>query len=151
MYDTAGEIKDWFQKAVPEPNEKNKAVQLGVHFEEIAEMMVQLSSGSPAVQSQLVEAKQSLLNLAHTCKTLDPEYLKINIEDRKEFLDALCDQIVTAIGCGHMHQMAITTALHEISDSNNSKFDSEGNPIFDENGKIKKGPDYFPPNLEPFV
>ena len=70
--------------------------------------------------------------------------------DKTELLDALCDQIITAIGVAHMFGMNIEGALTEINRSNWSKFVNEA-PVFDENGKITKGPDYTPPDLTEFL
>jgi predicted HAD superfamily Cof-like phosphohydrolase len=67
-----------------------------------------------------------------------------------ELLDSLADQIVTAIGVAHMMGFDILGALQEVNRSNFSKFE-DGKAVFDENGKIRKGKDYTPPNLESFV
>jgi len=64
-----------------------------------------------------------------------------------DLLDALCDQIVTATGVGHMMNMKLPLALEEVNASNYSKF-VNGEPIFNENKKIMKGPSYFKPSLE---
>jgi len=77
-------IKLWFERAVPEPTDKNRAVQLGVHFEEVSEMLVAIDSHS-----------------------ID--------------LGALWSKFI------------------------------DGHPVFDANGKIAKGKDYTPPNLDSFV
>jgi predicted HAD superfamily Cof-like phosphohydrolase len=84
-------------------------------------------------------------------KHLKTSTTPIVIEDRKEFLDALCDQIVTATGSGAFLGMNMEGALSEVDQSNWSKFDENGNPIFDENGKISKSPAYRKPELEPFI
>jgi predicted HAD superfamily Cof-like phosphohydrolase len=70
--------------------------------------------------------------------------------DRKALLDSLCDQIVTAVGVAHMFGMDISGALSEVNRSNWSKF-VEGKPVFNEHGKIAKGPNYTPPDLARFV
>jgi hypothetical protein len=137
---TINSIFNWFGDAVPSPTEQNVAVQLGVHFEEVAEMLTSLGFGHEALV---------LDSLAESLKGPNPPALD-NV-DRKELLDSLCDQIVTAVGVAHMHDMDIVGALMEVNRSNYSKFDSDGNPIFNENGKIKKGPYYIKPNLAPFV
>ena len=77
--------------------------------------------------------------------------LKIINVDANAVLDGITDQQVTAIGIGHMLGMDTTGALAEVDRSNFSKFGKDGQPIFDENGKIKKGPHYVKPNLEPFL
>jgi predicted HAD superfamily Cof-like phosphohydrolase len=70
--------------------------------------------------------------------------------DRQELLDALCDQIVTAVGVAHMFGMDIESALNEVNASNWSKF-VDGNPVFNEHGKIAKGPGYFEPKIAEFA
>ena len=81
-------------------------------------------------------------------KTLD----NIDWTDYKliELLDALCDQIVTAIGVAHMFGFDIKNALAEVNKSNWSKFEN-GKPVFYKNGKIKKGKYYKEPELEMFI
>jgi len=134
--------KQWFEAAVPTPNDKNRLVQLGVHIEEFSEMFDAMGAA---------EVAKPMFNLAATFKsgitpegTLTFDQLVI---DRKAMLDALCDQIVTATGVAHMLGMDITEALNRVNISNWSKF-VDGKPVFDTNGKITKGPDYVKPNLE---
>ena len=133
-------IKDWFQLAVPEPTDKKRAVQIGVHLEEVAEMAATLNDA----------------DLAATIDVISEQYktdttIRLDTVDRTELLDALCDQIVTAVGVAHMFGMDIAGALSEVNRSNWSKMDEHGQPTFDENGKIKKGVNYTPPNLEGFL
>lgn len=136
-------VKTWFSRAVPNPNEKNCSVQLGVHFEEVGEMLESL--GTCNFESSVLEDLSNDLKSGH----LIVEDLKL---DREELLDALCDQIVTAVGVAHMFGMDIVGALREVDRSNWSKFDESGQPTFDENGKIAKNLEtYFKPNLTAFV
>lgn len=141
-------IFGWFKKAVPEPNNKNIHTQLGVHFEEVAEMLLALSGDD--------DQTEVLLHNAYLANHLLAEHLKSNVgalnldmtnQSKIELLDALCDQIVTATGVGHMMNMGLPAALEEVNASNYSKF-VNGEPIFNENKKIMKGPNYFKPSLE---
>ena len=75
----------------------------------------------------------------------------IVIKDSVELLDALADQIVTATGVGTFLGINVPGALAEVNRSNYSKFDEDGNPIFDENQKVVKGPHYTKPNLKPYI
>ena len=77
---------------------------------------------------------------------------EVNVEDvdRTELLDALCDQIVTAVGVAHMFGLDIEGALAEVTRSNYSKF-VDGAPVFDANGKIAKPATYSKPDLTPFL
>jgi len=141
-------ITGWFNKARPAPEPKHVRVQMGVHFEEVAEMIEAFRACSPHGEVVRIDALRAMRILATQLKTSPSA---IMIENRKEFLDALCDQIVTATGSGAFLGMDVEGALEEVDRSNWSKFDHNGNPIFDENGKIAKSPDYFKPELEPFV
>ena len=75
----------------------------------------------------------------------------ISAIDKVELLDSLCDQIVTALGVGYDLGFDMEGALWEVIKSNYSKFDDDGNPIFDENMKISKSNNYFKPNLEKYI
>lgn len=144
------EILNWHQSAIPTPTKKNQRVMLGVHFEECGEMLETLSEGSTNDKYR-IKTEGTTTQVSTLAETLKKNTdFDVVIKDRKELLDALCDQIVTAIGCGYMYGFDIIGAIQEVSDSNNSKF-VDGKPNFDENGKISKGPNYFKPNLEPFL
>ena len=134
-------ILHWFQAAVPEPTDKNRAVQIGVHFEEVAEMAESLS------QEGIADDLNEVSGYFKEWLTLTSDHALI---DRTELLDSLCDQIVTAVGVAHMFGLDIAGALNEVNRSNWSKF-VDGKPLFNMHGKILKGPGYTPPNLEPFV
>lgn len=95
------------------------------------------------------KAKLACHQLAEHLKAND-HVVRINLEDRKGYLDALCDQIVTAVGCAYDQNMDISNALDEVDRSNYSKF-VNGEAIFDENGKIAKGPDYFKADLRKYI
>lgn len=143
MKNTVSEIKTWFQKAVPAPSDKNRAVQLGCHFEEVGEMMLaaRVYQGRPRLSDDIADVSGAFKKWL-----LVPN----DAVDRTELLDALCDQIITAVGVAHMFGMNIEGALTEVNRSNWSKFVNEA-PVFDENGKIAKGPDYTPPDLTEFL
>jgi hypothetical protein len=70
------------------------------------------------------------------------------VADRKGLCDSVADQIVTAVGVGHCANMNTTGAVTRVNASNWSKFDVNGTPFFDQNGKILKGPNYHAPDLE---
>lgn len=138
-------IELWHQRVRPNPNDADFRVQLGCHFEEIAEMLAVLRGSN--------EAAGGDLDLAHTAITVLAICLKqgrydVGITDRKEFLDSIADQVVTGIGAAWCAQMKPTEALRRVNTSNWSKLDFNGTPIRDANGKITKGPDYKPPELD---
>lgn len=134
----------WFEKARRFPDEKDLNVQTGVHFEEVAEMLDAMLSDDEYTLLLMERAHTALLKLATHLKYGGTFFIR----DRKEFLDALCDQIVTATGTGHAAGMNVTEGVRRVNTSNWTKYDvATGEPLFDANGKIKKGPNYEPPNL----
>ena len=141
MTDHISDIKGWFELAVPTPNDKNRAVQIGCHFEEVFEMLETL----PTSHSCLLDDLADIANDYKRRQEVSPEE-----PDRLELLDALCDQIVTAVGVAHMFGMDIEGALAEVTRSNWSKF-VDGKPVFDANGKIAKPQSYSKPDLTLFV
>lgn len=141
MTDHISDIKGWFELAVPTPTDKNRAVQIGCHFEEVGEMLQTLPTNHPCLRDDLAD----IANDYKRRQEVSPEE-----PDRLELLDALCDQIVTAVGVAHMFGMNIEGALAEVNRSNWSKF-VDGKPVFDANGKIAKPPSYSKPDLTLFV
>lgn len=139
---TLHSISTWFNTATPKPTDKDICVQLGCHFEEVSEMVTALVGENKTVIAELAdELKQATL-----------EQIKDFIQniDRVALLDALCDQIVTAVGVAELMGMDIHGALGEVNRSNYSKFE-DGKAVRDEFGKIAKGKDYFKADLEKFV
>ena len=133
-------IELWHRRARPDPVQENFNVQLGCHVEEFIEML------------DAVKFNSTWTNLRYELVLL-ADRLKANMEnadivDRKEFLDSLADQIVTSVGVGHCAGMKTSDAVDAVSRSNWSKFNDEGFPIFNEHGKIAKGPNYKRPYLE---
>lgn len=129
--------KLWFSRAVPQPQDKNVQVQLGCHFEEVAEQLEQLVGTDATSETHRKVVAQALRLFSNSLKKGG---VKLAIADRKEFLDAIADQIVTGVGCGYMVGMDVPEALNRVNASNFSKFDENGFPIFDEDGKIAKNP-----------
>ena len=132
----------WHSRARPTPTPEDFNVQLGCHFEEIVEMMAVINTTD---NSSLIRARSALAWLAEGLKK---GTISANITDRKEFLDSVADQVVTAVGAAHCAGMDGRTAVTRVNQSNWSKYDDDGQPIFNEHGKITKGPRYAPPNLE---
>lgn len=138
---------NWIKKAVPNPNEQNISVQIGVHFEEVAEMLDQIGSQEGTTILLLENAQLALERLATHLKRDRP---KLDIKNRLEFLDSICDQLVTATASAYMQKMDPIGGLIEVNESNYSKF-VDGEPVFDQNRKITKGPNYRKPDLNKFV
>ena len=68
-----------------------------------------------------------------------------------EIADALTDILYVTYGAGHAFGINLDACFDEVQNSNMSKLDENGNPIYNENGKVLKGPNYFEPNLKKFI
>ena len=81
------------------------------------------------------------------------EELKKAIEDNDilEVADALTDILYVAYGAGHAFGINLDKCFNEVQEANMSKLDSNGKPIYNETGKVMKGPNYFKPNLSKFL
>ena len=137
-------IKEWFKAAKPNPSTADACVQIGCHYEEVSEMSSVLYDG----------VEHALAATALGYKMNRGRYLayveELSADERVELLDALCDQVVTAVGVAYMMGMDIEGALAEVNRSNWSKFKG-GVPVFNEQGKIAKGVEYTPPELSDYI
>lgn len=142
MTDSVQSIINWQKLARPTVTEKGKLVALGVWVEEIAEGFDAI--GAP----EIAVALDTLATALKTGKADDNNIELTDFKiDRQALLDALCDQIVTALGVAYCMDLDIVEAMKRVDDSNWSKF-VDGAPILDGNGKVMKGPDYKAPDLE---
>ncbi len=72
-------------------------------------------------------------------------------DDLLEVADALTDILYVTYGAGHAFGINLDACFEEVQRSNMSKLDKDGNPIYNDHGKVLKGPNYFEPNLKKFV
>tara|TARA_B100001093_G_scaffold436911_1_gene435569 strand:- start:1355 stop:1726 length:372 start_codon:yes stop_codon:yes gene_type:complete len=86
------------------------------------------------IREELEELKEAIVN-----------------KDLKEVADALTDILYVTYGAGHAFGINLDKCFEEVQNSNMSKLDNDGNPIYNEKGKVMKGPNYFKPNLTKFV
>ena len=75
----------------------------------------------------------------------------IDSRDIKEVADALTDILYVTYGAGHAFGIDLDKCFEEVQNSNMSKLDTYGKPIFNEKGKVMKGPNYFKPDLSKFI
>ncbi len=75
----------------------------------------------------------------------------INKKNIKEVADALTDILYVTYGAGHAFGIDLDKCFIEVQNSNMSKLGEDGKPIYNEKGKVMKGPNYFKPNLNKFV
>ena len=125
---------EWFQQAMPDPTIEQRQIQLGCHVEEFSEMLLSVD---------LLEWAHDITLLSDDLKSGDDSVSNLPI-NKTALLDAMVDQIVTAIGVCHTMGFDLEGALAEVNRSNFSKFE-DGKAVFDENGKITKGEHYSKP------
>ena len=75
----------------------------------------------------------------------------IDNKDIKEVADALTDILYVTYGAGHAFGIDLDKCFEEVQNSNMSKLDVDGKPIYNDAGKVMKGPNYFKPDLSKFV
>ena len=75
----------------------------------------------------------------------------MNNKDLLEVADALTDILYVTYGAGHAFGIDLDKCFEEVQNSNMSKLDENGKPIYNDSGKVMKGPNYFKPNLSQFV
>ena len=86
------------------------------------------------VKEELEELKQAIVN-----------------KDLLEVADALTDILYVTYGAGHAFGINLDACFSEVQNSNMSKLDNDGKPIYNESGKVMKGPNYYKPNLSKFL
>ena len=86
------------------------------------------------IKEELEELKEAIVN-----------------RDIKEVADALTDILYVTYGAGHAFGINLDKCFEEVQNSNMSKLGSDGKPIYDDKGKVMKGPNYFKPDLNKFV
>jgi|TARA_B100002051_G_C16148628_1_gene352425 predicted HAD superfamily Cof-like phosphohydrolase len=75
----------------------------------------------------------------------------IEKRDLKEVADALTDILYVTYGAGHAFGINLDKCFEEVQNSNMSKLGQDGKPIYNEKGKVLKGPNYFKPDLTKFI
>ena len=86
------------------------------------------------IEEELDELKQAILD-----------------KNIKEVADALTDILYVTYGAGHAFGINLDKCFEEVQNSNMSKLGKDGKPIYNERGKVMKGPNYFKPDLSKFI
>ena len=102
------------------------------------------------VKEQVDFPNQKIQDLRYDLIKEELEELKVALEEKnlKEVADALTDILYVTYGAGHAFGIDLDKCFEEVQSSNMSKLDHNEKPIYDKNGKVMKGPNYFKPNLE---
>ena len=103
-------------------------IKTGLSTEKINELRISL------INEELEEFKEAIKN-----------------NDLKEVADALTDILYVTYGAGHAFGINLDKCFEEVQQSNMSKLSEDGKPIYNEEGKVMKGPKYFKPDLNKFL
>ena len=96
---------------------------------------------------------EKIIKLRYDLIAEELEEFKVAIKDKdiKEIADALTDILYVTYGAGHAFGINLDKCFEEVQNSNMSKLGEDGKPIYNESGKVMKGPKYFKPNLEKYI
>ena len=103
------------------------------------------------LRPSLSSDKINKLRLSLIKEELDELKEAIDKKDLLEIADALTDILYVTYGAGHAFGINLDKCFDEVQNSNMSKLDINGRPIYNELGKVMKGPNYFKPNLKKFL
>ena len=99
----------------------------------------------------LSDNKINELRVSLIQEELDELKEAMNNKDLLEVADALTDLLYVTYGAGHAFGIDLDKCFDEVQNSNMSKLDENGKPIYNEFGKVMKGPNYFKPDLKKFI
>ena len=102
-------------------------------------------------KSELANEKINTLRISLIEEELDELKQAMKENNIKEVADALTDILYVTYGAGHAFGVNLDKCFNEVQNSNMSKLGEDGKPIYNENGKVMKGPKYFKPNLSQFI
>ncbi len=102
-------------------------------------------------KSSLSSEKINSLRLSLIQEELDELKKAIKDKDIVEVADALTDILYVTYGAGHAFGINLDQCFNEVQNSNMSKLGDDGKPIYNENGKVMKGPNYFKPDLSKYI
>ena len=102
-------------------------------------------------KSELSSEKINSLRLSLIQEELDELTKAMKENDILEVADALTDILYVTYGAGHAFGIDLDKCFDEVQRSNMSKLSKDGKPIYNENGKVMKGPSYFKPDLSKFI
>ena len=103
------------------------------------------------ITSSLSSEKINNLRISLINEELEEFKEAIRNNDLKEAADALTDILYVTYGAGHAFGINLDKCFDEVQRSNMSKLDDDGKPIYNESGKVMKGPKYFKPDLSKFL
>ena len=120
------------------------------NFEKVKEFM-QTFGQEVKTKASFSDKKTNQLRLDLISEELEELKNAMESKDLLEVADALTDILYVTYGAGHAFGIDLDKCFDEVQNSNMSKLDENGKPIYNDSGKVMKGPNYFKPNLSQFV
>ena len=102
-------------------------------------------------KAEFSDAKTNKLRIDLIKEELEELTQAMNDKNLLEVADALTDILYVTYGAGHAFGIDLDKCFEEVQNSNMSKLDNNGKPIYDNKGKVMKGPNYFKPNLMKYI
>jgi predicted HAD superfamily Cof-like phosphohydrolase len=130
-------------------NRKGKGMKTRIesNFESVGDFMESFGQevhNEPTLRdSQTQQLRYDLID-----EELEELKMAFDNDDIVEIADALTDLLYVVYGAGHAFGIDLDECFLEVHESNMSKLGEGGRPIYREDGKVLKGPEYFPPNLK---
>jgi len=120
------------------------------NFEKVKQFM-QTFGQEVKTKASFSDEKTNQLRLDLIYEELEELKNAIASKDLLEVADALTDILYVTYGAGHAFGINLDKCFDEVQNSNMSKLGSDGKPIYNDSGKVMKGPDYFKPDLSKFL
>ena len=120
------------------------------NFEKVKQFM-QTFGQEVKTKASFSDEKTNQLRLALITEELEELKNAMESKDLLEVADALTDILYVTYGAGHAFGINLDKCFDEVQNSNMSKLGKSGKPIYNESGKVMKGPDYFKPDLSKFL
>ena len=120
------------------------------NFEKVKQFM-QTFGQEVKTKASFSDEKTNQLRLNLITEELEELKNAMESKDLLEVADALTDILYVTYGAGHAFGINLDKCFDEVQNSNMSKLGKSGKPIYNESGKVMKGPDYFKPDLSKFL
>ena len=120
------------------------------NFEKVKQFM-QTFGQEVKTKASFSDEKTNQLRLDLISEELEELKNAMSSKDLLEVADALTDILYVTYGAGHAFGINLDKCFDEVQNSNMSKLGSDGKPIYNESGKVMKGPDYFKPDLSKYL
>ena len=120
------------------------------NFEKVKKFM---QTFGQTVQTKAEFPEEKIIKLRQDLIAEELEELKLAIKEKNlvEVADALTDILYVTYGAGHAFGVNLDECFEEVQNSNMSKLGEDGKPIYNESGKVMKGPKYFKPDLRKYL